>query len=171
MNKYRNIEISKYRHRAPRGVALVEVVISSAIFLIAVLGITAAFSLSLKASLQNTSKVQATLLAEEGIEAMRAVRDGGWTSKIVPLTAGTSYYLYWTGTNWTSTTTYALVDSTFERKVVLGSVSRDSNQNIVLSGGTNDANTRKVTVTVSWREGTATSTKSLATYLTNIFGN
>jgi len=44
---------------------------------------------------------------------------------------------------------------------------RDSNSNIVESGGTNDPNTKKVTVTVSWEERGRDHKLEIFTYLTN----
>jgi len=160
---------------ASPGFSLVEAVIASAICLAVLLGASGAFTLSLRASLGNTARIQASFLEEEGLEAMRTLRDNGWAANIATLTASTTYYLaYSTSTNaWSATTTNRYIDSTFSRSFVLYNVNRDGSQNIVTSGGSNDANTKKITVTVSWRqrEASATSSHSLSTYFTNIFNN
>jgi len=113
--------------------------------------------------------VQASLLLEEGLETARFLRDASWANVSVPAT-GTTYYLTWSGTNWaTSTTANVYVDGRFERTLRLDDVYRDGSDDIVPSGGTLDVGTRKATVTVSWWDRTATSTRTISTYLTNIF--
>ena len=95
-------------------------------------------------------------------------RDTSWTNISAPVT-GSSYYLTFNGTSWATSTTNTYIDGVFERKIVLSDVYRDANDDIVSSGGVLDTGTRKATVTVSWYEKTATTTKSISTYLTNIF--
>jgi len=167
--------IMKRKHQASRGFSLVEAVIASAICLGVLLGVSSAFTLSLRASLGNTSRTQAAFLEEEGLEAVRILRDNGWASNIASLTASTTYYLAYdsAASTWKATSSNAYIDSTFSRTFSIYNVSRDGNQNIVSTGGSNDANTKKVTVTVSWRqrETKATSSHSLSTYITNIFSN
>src|SRR3989339_357200 len=49
-------------------------------------------------------------------------------------------------------------------------VNRDNaTKDIVTSGGTSDAGTKLITVTVSWKEGGTTVTKTLQFYLTDVF--
>ncbi|MDD5068709.1 MAG: hypothetical protein PHN89_03875, partial [Candidatus Pacebacteria bacterium] len=76
-----------------KGITVVEVLIGASIFLVVLLGLSTALSLILKASLANTSKIQATFLEEEGLEAIRLLRDGGWTANIQTLSTNTDYYL------------------------------------------------------------------------------
>jgi len=45
----------------------------------------------------------------------------------------------------------------------------DTTKDIVTSGGTTDAGTRLVTVTVSWLEGATTVSKSIQFYIMDIF--
>lgn len=152
-----------------RGSLLVEVVIGAAIILVLILSLSAAFTVYLKTALLDTHKIQATSLAEEGLEAMRFIRDSGW-SNLTAFPVGSPVYLDFTGTSWVATTSVSkmYIDSVFVRTVTVDQVLRDSG-NKIASSGTVDANTKKITVSVSWREGDATSTKTLATYLTNIF--
>ena len=136
-----------------KGLSLVEVVIASAIILAAVLVLLGVHSLYLKVALSNSNTVKAAYLAEEGIENVRFLRDSGWATNIA---------------NLTSTTT--LIDN-FYRTVTLSVVSRDASGDIVTSGGSIDLNTKLVTSSVSWWAVTATTTKSISTYLTDIYDN
>ncbi len=151
------------------GMSLVEVVVAAALCVSTVLGIVGAFIFAVREARENVSRVQAAYLAEEGLEAARIVRDNGWTSNIASRTAGASYYLAFDGSTWQATTT-ATTTGEFTRTAVFDTVYRDASNNIV-SSGTSDANSKKVTVTVSWPRGAGTSTRSLATYLTNLYAN
>lgn len=158
--------------KATRGFTLVEALIASAVALVVILGVTSAFTQGLRASSNNTAHVQAAFLEEEGLEAVRLLRDDSWNTNIATQSAGVPFYLTYNGTTWRATTTAAYIDGRFFRAVTLDNVNRDnSSQDIVSSGGTLDANTKKVTVSVSWYEHGATTTRSLQTYLTNIFSN
>jgi len=157
--------------RSQAGFTIVEAIVAAAICLGVVLGIAGAFSLTLRSSLGNSARLQAAFLEEEGLEAARILRDSGWTSNIASHAAGTPFYLTFDGTTWKATTTNAYIGATFERTIVIDNIYRDGSKNIVQSGGTLDANTKKVTVTVSYRQGSATTSRSLSTYLTNIFNN
>lgn len=154
------------------GFVLVEAVVAAAVCTTVLAGAIGAFLITVQNAQSNSAQVQASYLAEEGVEAMRVIRDTSWSSNISSLTSNTTYYLSWNGTTWVSTTTNKFIDRTFERKVVLSDVNRDnSSKDIVTSGGTTDPNTKKVTVTVSWRNGASTTSKSLSAYLANIFSN
>ena len=154
-----------------RGVSLVEVVITVSVFLVVILGLVGSFTYAVKTSLENADKVKATFLAEEGLEAMRLLRDTSWSQNIAGHVSGSSFYLSFDGANWSSTSSSAYIDGTFDRKLTINDVYRNSSEDIVSSGGTLDPNTKLVTAQVSWNYKGATSTRSLSTYLTNLFSN
>lgn len=154
---------------ANRGFGLIEILVGSAILVTALWGISAYYQSSLQVSRTTAQIVQASYLLEEGIEVARFFRDTGWSNIGAPAD-GTVYYLAWSGTSFaTSTTVTSLVDGVFEQKLTFNDVYRDLNDDITASGGTLDPNTKKVTVAVSWWDRTATTTRSVATYFTNIF--
>lgn len=153
------------------GFSLIEIIIASSILLLTVVSIFSAFALALSTSSKNTAKVQAAFLLEEGHEALRNMRDFGFDANIAPLTNGTNYRLVWENNRWQSTTTNTFIDGKFDRFFSLSAVGRDADHNIVSSGGTVDANTKKVTVSVSWSNGQATTTKTMESYVSNIFSN
>ena len=156
-----------------KGLTLAEVVVASAIILILVVALFSAYTAYLKVAFSGINTVKAAFLAEEGIEAVKLLRDQSWTKNIAPLTAGANYYFaYNTGMSfWSTTTPNTFIDSLFERKFVLSAVNRDPTTQDISPGGTDDPNTKLVTVSVSWSERGATSSKSVATYVTNIIGN
>ena len=164
---------SKIYNKKSRGFSLIEIVIGAAVMLAMWVAVFWCFSVISQYAERNTAYVKAGFLLEEGGEALRSMRDASWTTNIASLTVGTTYYLtYNTTTNlWTSTTTNTFIDSKFERKFVLSSVSRDGSFNVVSSGGTVDTGSKKATVTVSWKNGTATTSQILETYLFNDFNN
>jgi Tfp pilus assembly protein PilV len=155
------------------GVSLVEVLVGCAIIITSVISILAVFGNLTKLAANNTIKIQGELLAEEGEEALRLMRDDGWDANIGSLTVGSTYRLAWATTSgWRATTSRAQIDDTFERTFVLSAVNRDSTSyDIVTSGGTLDSDTKKAVVSVSWAEPSGTSTKTVELYLYNSYDN
>ena len=152
------------------GFALIEALVSAAILSTVLAFAVGAYLVSTKTAGANGANVEATFLADEGIDAVRVIRDKGWSVNITPLTVNSTYYLTWSGSTWVATTTNTYVDNTFERKFVLSAVYRDANSDIAASGNL-DPNTKKVTVSVSYLKGSATTTKTLVVYITNILNN
>lgn len=158
----------KLNKRHSKGFGLIEIIIGSAILTISLIAVSTYFQKSLQLSQDSAKTVQASFLLEEGIEVAKFFRDTSWQN-ISGLTVGTSYFLQFDGTKWATTSSNIFVDGVFERKLVIDSVARDANDDIVSSGGTDDADTKKTTVSVSWLGRNGTTTKSISTYLTNIF--
>ena len=153
------------------GLTLVEVLIATSIILVFLLAFSSVHNLYLKTAFSNGEIIKATELAEESLEVVRFLRDSSSNTNIAPLSLGTGYYLVFEGGEWQVTTTEALVDSLFERVVTLSAVYRDASADIVSGGGTLDPGTLMVVSSVSWSRGGATTTKSISTYITNIFAN
>ena len=131
-----------------RGLSVVEIIVSAAIILTAVTGLAGAWQLYLKVSNLSTEYDIAALLTEEGGEALTVMRDTSWSSNIAPLSLNTPYYLYWNGTTYQATTTQQINQNSYVRTITFSSIYRDTNDNITSSGGTLDANTRDVMITV-----------------------
>lgn len=129
------------------GFSLVEVILASSIFALLVTALLGAWMYGQEASLLAGNRAQAVLLAEEGIEVMRNIRDDDF----VELTTGT-YGLVIAQNQWNLT---GSSDTTgiFTRQIEITSL---------------DDNRREITSTVTWqqnpqREGVVT----IATLLTN----
>ncbi len=150
-----------------KGFSIVEIVVACSIMLFSMFAVMALAQKSVQLSRFSLQQTEASFLLEEGAEAMRLIRDNNWTT-ISNLTAGTNYYLTFSGGTW-NLGTNVVTDGVFTRKVVIATVNRNSSDDIATSG-TLDANTKKATVSVSWLlpNGT-TSTKSVSLYLANIF--
>jgi Tfp pilus assembly protein PilV len=151
------------------GISLVEVVISAAILLVFLTAITNVYLTFIKTATDGTEEIKSYYLAEEGIEAVKTLRDGSWASNIETLSTTTDYYLEWSGTAWLSTETEQVVDG-FYRTFTVTDAFRDGNDDLAVSG-TFDPDTRKLQVDVSWSKDNATTTESIETYITNIFDN
>lgn len=159
------------------GFGLVEIIVVVAIVVVAVVSFGEIMRFSLTALRGEKSEMEATLLTQEGFEAMRALRDQSWNTNIATLANDTKYYLATTtaGPNvaWSLSTIAPnrLINSKFWRTLVFAPVNRDANDRIASSGGTLDSGTRQITVTVTWKQGAATSTEVSSDYLTNFLQN
>lgn len=151
------------------GFMLVEAIVAVSVVSVVLLSLSGVAIFLSQASSDNTAKIQVAFLAEEGLEAVRIMRDKGWSLNIASLESGTAYHLSFVGNTWSATTDETLIDSTFDRTFVLEDVYRDSSYDIVLTGGTIDPDTKKVTVSVAWTRSGSVLTKSFSTYLANIF--
>lgn len=151
---------------------MVEAVFAAAILSATLVGIIAIGGRAIIASRRALHAYAASTLLEEGAEAVRIVRDGSWSS-ISALSSGAPYYPYYdTATDsWSlSTNPSDGVVGIYTRSVSMSDVSRDSQDEIVSSGGANDPGTKLFTETVSWQENDGlTKTKKLDFYLMDIF--
>jgi len=133
-----------------RAFGLVEIVVVTAIVSATLAGFLQASILSIRLLRTEQDNLEATLLAQEGMEAVRSVRDESWTNNIAPLTNGTIYYPIVVNNKWTiGTNNPGVFNNRYTRKVVFNQVFRNGTDDIA-SSGTIDSETRKVTVTVSW---------------------
>jgi Tfp pilus assembly protein PilV len=150
-----------------KGISLVEVVVGVSLIAISLIGLVGAYNFYFRIALKDTTFIQASFLLEEGLEAARSIRDNDWDS-IANLISGNDYGFEYEGNSWQSTTTLSSIDGFFYRTFVVSNILRDSNDDISLSG-TEDPNTKEITVTVSWFDNNSTTTKSISTYLTKLF--
>ena len=151
--------------RDTRGFGFVEVVISAGIATLILTGMLAAFQSYLRAALRLPERVEASFLAEEGLEALRSIRDEQWGT--FAAFSGSTRYLFFTGSAWQGTTTPEYIDGML-RSFTVSDVGRGAEDDIVSSGGVNDPSTKKAEVTVAWQERGATTTISLSTYFADI---
>lgn len=159
------------KYKKTKGFSLVEIIIASSILLISVVSIFSAFTLAVSTSAKNTAMVQATFLLEEGNEALRNMRDFSFSTYIASLDVDRSYRLEWVNSHWQATTTNTFIDNKFDRSFTVNNVMRDASNNVVNSGGTIDPNIKNVLVVVSWKNGSATTSKTMQSYVSNIFSN
>ncbi len=151
-----------------KGISIIEILIAIAIIVIALIGLLGLITFSLRISTLIKETTQANSLAQETLEAVRNFRDGtDWdTSGLRTLATSTAYYPEKSGDvppKWQLILGEETVNG-FTRKVEFEDVNRDLvDDDIVDSGGYNATDTKKVIVTISWKDKTV----ELATYLTN----
>lgn len=153
-----------------KGFSIIEIVVGSAIITVAGLAIILGTLSYIEISAKNSHNVQTALLFEETGEAIQFLRDSGWTSHIGNKTLNTDYYLSWSGSTYSLSTTPNLYQNTYTRTVRFQSVERDSNDSITTSG-TNDSDTRLVEIDVSWPYKGATTTISTEMLIHNVYDN
>jgi len=154
-----------------KGFGLLEIAIGVSIISLSIFSLTAVSNLALKLTEESARNTQASFLLEEGVEALKILRDSSWSANIAPLASGTVYYFAFTNHNWQATSTNIYIDGIFERNFALQGVNRDINDDIVSSGGILDPDTKKITISVSWLSRNGTTTQSVSAYITNLFDN
>lgn len=160
-----NFQTSDFRLQG--GISVVEILVVICILAIAFVSILGLLTFSLKISTLTRENTQAVNLAQETVEAVRNFRDGtGWdTNGLGALTAGLSYSPEKTTDippKWAFVQGEEIIGG-FSRKVVFEEVFRDGNDDIVDTGGNLDPDTKKATITVSWRDRGV----EIVTYFTN----
>lgn len=156
------------------GFGLIEIIIASAVITMVMVGVFSASQLSLRLVRNSAVEGSANFLLEEGIEAVRTIRDAGWSANIAPLISGTTYYPVFNPGVWTLTAINpGLIDSVFERTAILDDVyRRNSDDDIVDISSpdpkTLDAGTKRITVRVTWAGGKQI---EIMAYLTNFLQN
>jgi hypothetical protein len=160
----------KIKDMSQRGFGLLEVVIGTSIILVFFFSLMGALTAGLRLNDRNLRATRASFLMTEGIEVAKMLRASGWSANISPLSAGTAYSLEWTGSVWRTTATPMLIDGLYDRRLTFHPAYRDGNQDLADSG-TADPGTKRLLVSVSWREGVATTTATTTTYITNLFNN
>lgn len=147
-----------------------EIVVASGIIAVALSILLAGFALGLRIFRAQAEAREAVLIAEEGAEIVRFLRDADWTDNIVSLTAGTNYYAESSGTTWMLTTTDpGSVQGKYTRTIVFELVYRDGSD--IAPSGTEDIDARSFTITVTWTGTFGQRSVVLQGYVMNILGD
>ncbi len=114
-------------------------------------------------------RAQAVTLLKEAQEAVRNIRDSGWT--LLPSDGATYYHPVITSGAWSLISGAETVNG-FNREILFSDVCRDITGKIAVScsGNTVDPSTKLVTTTVSWTQPTSSSIQS-SMYLTRFRDN
>lgn len=156
---------------SPKGISIVEIIISAALIAIAISGIIAAVNVFLAISVKNTNQAQAALLLEETMEVLQYLRDDTWAGNFSNINTNSDYHLDWDGVNYSTTTVAVLVNGKFTRTFNFDPVNRDSNDDIVSVGGSSDPDTYLVNVLVSWQESDGPKSVSSEFLIHNVYQN
>lgn len=157
------LKISKNK----KGISVIEILVVVVILLIGLIGVFNLLSFSLQISSLIKETTQANFMAQEMIEAIRNFRDGTtWDSNgIGTLNIDTAYHLEKTSDippKWAMVSGEETING-FSRKAIFKNAGRDINDNVVESGGTNDLETKKAIITISWKDKQV----EIVTYFTN----
>ncbi|MEK7535474.1 MAG: prepilin-type N-terminal cleavage/methylation domain-containing protein [Patescibacteria group bacterium] len=155
-----------------KGFGLLEVLVGLTILSVSFFALLVVSRGMLAVSRETAYNLQADYLLEEGVEALRSIRDQNWATYITPL-SGTNYLVFEASpiTRWTTTSTPEIIDSFFNRGFVISDVYRDSSSDDIADSGTFDPDTKKFVVSVDWQGRNGTTTRSVSTYLTNYFND
>lgn len=159
-----------------RGFGIIETVIASAIIGGSLWALASVFLLAGSAVALAGERTEAAFLLEEGVEAVRHLRDAGWDANIAPLTPGQDYYFSFNASSslWSiGTIPEPPIEGIFSRSVRVERVSRDANFDIeaAYNPANEDPETRKIAVKVRWERKGSAKTAALEAYLTDIFDN
>lgn len=145
-----------------QGFSLIELIVAIAIFSILASGVVYVFVNSYKNFFGVGDKQVMVQFAQEGMEAVRSIRDNSWQS-IVNAADGSDRGLVKNNGLWEFSGTENTLNG-LTRVVVVSDVLRNSSGSIVAIDGVEDPDTKRVTVTVS---ATGISDYVLTTYFTN----
>lgn len=162
--------------RRQRGFTLIEAVVTMSVFAVGVIITSQVILTARRLSDESRDTVQAANYLEEGLEAVRSSRDSSWTTVA---TDGSFHLEAAPGDTspWNIVTGGTETIGKFSRTITIATARRaDSDGNgtltagdlLVTSGGAfDDPDTKRITSTITWRQGTRTVNRSVATYLTN----
>jgi uncharacterized protein (UPF0264 family) len=161
--------LAQLHNKGERAFSVIEVLIVSALIVVALGGILGVAALSIVAAGIAEQTTEAVLLAQEEIEALGNYRDGtDWSvDGLGVLTIGADYYAAQLAGAWQMNSgTETILE--FTRKVVIGDVCRDVNDDIAVCPSTyTDIDTVKATATVSWTERGNAHEVEIIKYFTN----
>ena len=154
-------------NKKSQGFGIIEILVGIAIISLSLGALAGLGNLALKISLQVKKNVVAVNLASEAIEVAKAAKQETW-SNISGLTVDTAYHPIKTGSplKW-SFVSGAENISGFSRQIIINNIYRDTDDDIVATGGTLDANTKKITAIVAWSDNGQNYQSVLVSYLTN----
>ncbi|MBI3486296.1 hypothetical protein HY025_05165 [Candidatus Daviesbacteria bacterium] len=159
--------IKNYLH-SQTGFSVLEIVLAAAVFVYFGSAAAVVVLQGLNTNRLGNEQTIATQYATEGIEIARSIKNKSFAT-LASAPVGNNGVVF-SGGVWTfsGTSNTLASDSRFVRTIVVTAVQRDSGGNVVSSGGTDDANTKKVTSTVSWNFNSARADSViLSEYFTN----
>lgn len=155
-----------------RGFGMLEILIAAALIALTVVGFGQVARTAIRSLEAEKMELEAAYLADEGIEAVRALRDSSWEDSIAALVPDT-YYLE-LGEGWSLVSSpEPLLAGRYTRSVRLDEVRRDATTFQISSNPADpvDGGTRLVTVTVSWPERGVERQIERSAYITDFLGN
>lgn len=161
-----------------KGLSIVELIIAIFILGSVMVAFFEVAVFSYKILKENKNQIKAGYWAEEGMEAVRSIRDKtSWSDSLDgkiglgEVDTDTIYYLIVSVNEWQLTTVNpGLLEAKFNRRVTFANVSRDpvtGDIEDVYNPANYDDNSKKVNLEINWQEGSQTKNLILVAYLTN----
>ena len=154
-----------------RGFTLVELLIGTAILLIVIIFLMSSLVWYLRFMESGVSGVIGNNLLQEGVEAVRSIRDRDF-DELRALSTGQVHYLTWAGDRWLLEDSVAeLIDDRFDRTITVEPVYRHFGSDDIVPAGEGyvDDGTLRFEVVVSWSAGWRTVDRKVVFYLTDLF--
>ena len=146
---------------------MIEVMIVAFVIAGSLLVALAVSNRSMAVARQAAQSTQASFLLEEGVEAVRIMRDNDWDN-IDALDSGTDYYMDYVSGDWTLIESPVAVGP-FTRVLDFEDVYRDASSGDIDPSGALDTTTRLVNIEVSWQNGSSSVSETLSFYISDIF--
>ncbi|MEI7604090.1 MAG: hypothetical protein WCJ19_03660 [bacterium] len=134
------------QHKKKKAFSTIEIIFAISIFSLVVLSLVSSILFGVQTSTSTGIKSRAISIADEGLQAVKNIRDNNWDS----IVNGT-YGLAISGNQWILSGT-SDITGIFTRNIVISTI---------------DSNTKKITSTVTWPQGSSTASVSSSTYLSN----
>lgn len=127
---------TSHKLQVKKGFSLVEALLAVTIFALLTTAIVGGILYGQESTALSGTRTRANFIAEEGLEAVRSMRD---STVALPTDSAPTYGLTSASNKWAFSGIQDVVDGLFTRKVTVSTV---------------DANTKKVSVNVSWQQNT-----------------
>ena len=151
-----------------KGLGMVEIIVVIAVITVSFTAILQLFKLQIQTERAKREEMAAYTLLSESLEAVRSIRDDGW-SNLSSLTMGADYYPKISGNSWVLSNIDPGAINGYSRWVVINSVNRDIASGNIVSppSGSLDLDTLEIVSYVEWQSNGTTTSRDLRTYLTN----
>jgi type II secretory pathway pseudopilin PulG len=155
-----------------KGVGLIEAIVVISIISTSFAAVLGSAVFFLRGGLFAVDQVQALFLLDESAEAVRFMRDQGFTTNITPLVGIGPQYLTVSGSGWSATTTNTTLLGKFSRTIEITEVYRRNSDDVIVpvSSGdpkTLDAGTVRLEITIDWGGKSVSNT----TYVSDLYEN
>lgn len=160
--------IFKRKFLLPRGQTIVELLLAMSLTGIFLPVLLTSFTTSREGRVQDNQRIRATQLQKEAVEAVRSVRERGWSE----IATNGTYHPSVSGTQWVLATGVESTDG-FEREIVISDVLRNNDGEIVELGGEVDPSAKRIDVNIRWsvpRDSLQSSTLYLSRLSNDVYG-
>jgi hypothetical protein len=140
-----------------KGQMLIELLLTIGLLAIIFPAILTGIIASREGKPQHIQRDQAVTLLKETEQAVRSVRDMGWTN--IATFSATPLHPVISSSHWALVTGSETID-TLTRQIIISDVYRDTDGKITESGGTIDPSIKKITTTISWNSPFSSSINS-----------